>query len=129
MSLKSFFQSLKNVFWFGSVSEDLKKRSLSEAGEERDIFFISRNVQGCEEELAELTDWFDEFFEDPIVEVDDPGETEPYMLKHLKIETESGTFQLIYYENYELVLRGDRELVLEIQEPIAERLGVMFQRI
>ncbi|MBS3813568.1 hypothetical protein KGY64_07060 [Candidatus Bipolaricaulota bacterium] len=128
MSLKGFLQSLKNIFWFGSVSEDLKRKPLSETAE-RDIFFIARDVEGYEKELEDLSNWFEDLFDETHIQIDDPGETEPYMLKYMEIDTERGSFRIIYYENYELILRGDRELVLEVSDPIANQLDIDFQRI
>ncbi|GEM_PF-2046616 len=129
MSIQSFFQSIKNVFWFGSVSEDLKKKPLSKSKEERDIFFRSKDVVDYEESLQGLTDWFKEVLENPECKVNDRAETESYMRIHLKVTSDCGDFALVYYENDELILRGDRDIVPDILEPLSSQLDLDFNRI
>lgn len=129
MSMNSFFQSIKNVFWFGSVSEDLKKKPLSKSKEEREIFFRSQDVANYEESLEDLTNWFEEVVDNPECTVNDPAETESYMRLHLKVSSDDGDFSLVYYENDELILRGDRDLVPDILEPLSSQLDLDFNRI
>lgn len=128
MSLRSFFQSVKNVFWFGGVDEDLKKKPLSET-QDHDIFFISRDVEDYETRLEGMEDWFEELLDEPIIEINEPAETEPYMVTHIEVTAPEGEFRLIYYENDELIFRGEREIVLEMVDPISEKLDLEFQRV
>ena len=128
MSIKSFFQSLKNVFWTGSVSEDLKvDRDISV--EDHDIFFLSRDVENYEEKLKDLKPWIKERFENPTIKLNDPDSMEPYIELSLDIKTEEGSFRIVYYENNELVLRGDRKVTQELEPDLEERLSLEFQRV
>ena len=128
MSIKSFFQSLKNVFWTGSVSEDLKVDRDSSV-EDHDIFFLSRDVENYEEKLKDLKPWIKERFENPTIKLNDPDSMEPYIELSLDIKTEEGSFRIVYYENNELVLRGDRKVTQELEPDLEERLSLEFQRV
>ena len=48
---------------------------------------------------------------------------------NMDVKTMEGSFRLVYYDNYELVLRGDREVVEQIKDPISKRLDVEFERV
>jgi hypothetical protein len=128
MSVKSFFQSLKNVFWTGSVSEDLKVEA-SKSAESHDIFFLAREAVGYEEELKGLKTWIKEEFESPKIKLNDPDSMEPYIELSLDVRTEEGDFRLVYYENYELVLRGDRKVTQDIEPEVSSRLDLEFERV
>ncbi len=128
MGLKSFFQSLKGVFWFQSPSDDLEEE-VSPSRDTHDVFFRVKNVEDYEEELKSLKAWAKKDFEDPRIVLNDPDVIEDYIDLSLDFETALGDFRLVYYENDELVLRGDRELVPEVREEIEEKLDLNFKRI
>lgn len=128
MGLKSFFQSIKGVFWFNSGTDELIDRE-SASAEEHDVFFLARDVDDCEEEIKELRSWTHSFYEDPRIKLNDPDSMEPYIDVSLEVKTGEGDFHLIYYENDELVLRGDRGAVMEVREPISEELNLEFKRV
>lgn len=128
MSMKSFFQSLKNVFWFGSVPDDLKKKP-SQTTDVHDVFFQAQDVNDCEGDLKDLKPWIKEKFNEPKILLNDPESMESYIDLSLDVETQEGEFRLVYYENDELVLRGDGEVVLDLEEPIARKLGLDFKRV
>ena len=128
MSIKSFFSSLKNVFWTGSVSDDLK-REKSSANQDHDIFFLSRDVVDYEENIKALKPWIKEKFEAPQIKLNDPDSMEPYIELSLDIRTEEGDFRFVYYENYELILRGDRKVTLGIEQEVEDRLDLEFERV
>lgn len=127
MSLKSFFGSLKNVFWTGSVDEDLKRESIS--AEDYDIFFLAKDVVDYEEEIKGLKSWIKEKFENPQIKLNDPDSMEPYILLSLDVRTEEGDFRIVYYENYELVLRGDRKVTQDIEPEVGQELDLEFERV
>lgn len=128
MGLKSFFQSLKGVFWFQSPSDDLEE-DVSPSRDTHDVFFRVEKVEDYEEELKSLKAWAKKDFEDPRIVLNDPDVMEDYIDLSLDFETALGDFRLVYYENDELVLRGDREVVPEIREKIEEKLDLNFKRI
>lgn len=64
MGLKSFFQSLKGVFWFQSPSDDLEE-DVSPSRDTHDVFFRVEKVEDYEEELKSLKAWAKKDFEDP----------------------------------------------------------------
>jgi len=128
MGLKSFFQSLKGVFWFQSPSDDLEEE-VSPSRDTHDVFFRVEKVEDYEEELKSLKAWAKKDFEDPRIVLNDPDVIEDYIDLSLDFETDLGDFRLVYYENDELVLRGDRELVPEVREKIEEKLDLNFKRI
>jgi len=128
MGLKSFFQSLKGVFWFQSPSDDLEEE-VSPSRDTHDVFFRVEKVEDYEEELKSLKAWAKKDFEDPRIVLNDPDVIEDYIDLSLDFETDLGDFRLVYYENDELVLRGDRELVPEVREEIEEKLDLNFKRI
>jgi len=128
MGLKSFFQSLKGVFWFQSPSEDLDE-DVSPSRDTHDVFFRVEKAEAYEEELKSLKAWAKKDFEDPRIVLNDPDVIEDYIDLSLDFETSLGDFRLVYYENDELVLRGDRELVPEVREKIEEKLDLNFKRI
>lgn len=128
MSLKSFFKSLKNVFWMGSVSENLERRS-SSSTEDRDIFFIARDVVDYKDEIKDLKSWIKEEFEDPKISLNDPDSMEPYIELSLDVGTLEGNFRLVYYDNNELVLRGDRKITEDVEPEVANRLNLEFKRV
>ncbi len=127
MSLKSFFRSVKNVFWSGSIEEDLERQSGSR--EDHDIFFLVRGVEGYEEEIKDLKGWIKEEFENPRIKLNDPDSMEPYIELSLDVETEEGDFRLVYYENLELVLRGDRKVTEDIEPEVSQELDLEFERV
>lgn len=127
MSLKSFFRSLKNVFWSGSISEDFERKSSS--AEDHDIFFLAKDVVDYEKELKDLKSWIKEKFESPRIKLNDPDSMEPYIELNLDVETEEGDFRLVYYENYELVLRGDRKVTQDLEPEIGRELDLEFERV
>lgn len=127
MSLKSFFRSVKNVFWSGSIEEDLERQSSSR--EDHDIFFLVRDVEGYEEEIKDLKSWIKEEFENPRIKLNDPDSLEPYIELSLDVETEQGDFRLVYYENFELVLRGDRKVTEDIEPEVSQELDLEFERV
>lgn len=127
MSFKSFFGSLKNVFWTGSVDEDLKRESIS--AEDYDIFFLAKDVVDYEEEIKGLKSWIKEKFENPQIKLNDPDSMEPYILLSLDVRTEEGDFRIVYYENYELVLRGDRKVTQDIEPEVGQELDLEFERV
>ncbi|MBS3735665.1 MAG: hypothetical protein V5A87_05380 [Candidatus Bipolaricaulota bacterium] len=127
MSLKSFFRSFKNVFWSGSINEDLQRKSSS--AEDHDIFFLARDVVDYEEELKDLKSWIKDKFESPRIKLNDPDNMEPYIELNLDVETEEGDFRLVYYENYELVLRGDRKVTEDLEPEIGRELDVEFEQV
>ncbi|MBS3787502.1 hypothetical protein KGY79_04805 [Candidatus Bipolaricaulota bacterium] len=127
MGLKSFFRSLKNVFWIGSVDEDLKRESTS--AEDHDVFFLVRDVVDYKEEIKDLKPWIKEKFEDPRIKLNNPDSIEPYIELSLDVETEEGDFRLVYYENYELVLRGDRKVTEDLEPEIGRKLDLEFERV
>jgi len=128
MGLKSFFQSLKGVFWFQSPSDDLEEE-VSPSRDTHDVFFRVEKVEDYEEELKSLKAWAKKDFEEPRIVLNDPDVIEDYIDLSLDFETSLGDFRLVYYENDELVLRGDRELVPEVREKIEEKLDLNFKRI
>jgi len=128
MSIKSFFSSLKNVFWTGSVADDLK-REKSSSNQDHDIFFLARDVVDYEENIKALKSWIKEKFESPQIKLNDPDSMEPYIELSLDVRTEEGDFRLVYYENYELVLRGDRKVTLDIEQEVGDRLDLEFERV
>ena len=128
MGLNSFLQSLKGVFWFNSGTDDLIDRE-SASAEEHDVFFVARGVVDCEEAIKELRSWAHSFYENPRIKLNDPDSMEPYIDVSLEVKSEEGDFHLIYYENDELVLRGDRGAVMEVTDPISEELNVEFKRV
>jgi len=128
MSIKSFFSSLKNVFWTGSVADDLK-REKSSSDQDHDIFFLARDVVDYEENIKALKSWIKEKFESPQIKLNDPDSMEPYIELSLDVRTEEGDFRLVYYENYELVLRGDRKVTLDIEQEVGDRLDLEFERV
>ncbi len=128
MGLKSFFHSLKGVFWFQSPSDDLEE-DVSPSKNNHDVFYRVENVEGYEEVLKSLKSWAKEDFEDPRIVLNDPDVMEDYIDLSLDFETALGDFRLVYYENDELVLRGDREVVPEVREKIEEKLDLNFKRI
>jgi hypothetical protein len=128
MSVKSFFQSLKNVFWTGSVSEDLKVKG-SGSTESHDIFFLARDAVGYEEELKGLKSWIKGEFDGPRIKLNDPDSMEPYIELSLDVRTEDGDFRLVYYENNEIVLRGDRKVTQDVEPEISSRLDLEFERV
>lgn len=127
MSLKSFFRSVKNVFWSGSIEEDLERQSSSR--EDHDIFFLVRGVEGYEEEIKDLKGWIKEEFENPRIKLNDPDSMEPYIELSLDVETKEGDFRLVYYENLELVLRGDRKVTEDIEPEVSQELDLEFERV
>lgn len=127
MSLKSFFRSFKNVFWFSSINEDLKRESSSV--EDHDIFFLARDVVDYEGELKDLKSWIKEKFESPRIKLNDPDYMEPYIELNLEVKTEEGDFRLVYYENYELILRGDRKVTGDLAPEIGRELDLEFERV
>lgn len=128
MSMKSFFQSLKNVFWFGSVPDDLEKKP-SHTADEHDVFFQAQNVSDYEDDLKDLKSWIKEKFNEPKIVLNDPESMERYIDLSLDVGTQEGEFRLVYYENDELILRGDGEVVLDLEEPIGRKLGLDFKRV
>ncbi|MFB6290748.1 MAG: hypothetical protein ABEJ25_03350 [Candidatus Bipolaricaulia bacterium] len=128
MSLKSFFQSIKNVFMPGSVPDDLKIDT-TDSAEEHDIFFLARDAVDYEENLKDQKSWIKEEFENPGIKLNDPESMEPYIVLSLDVKTEKGDFRLVYYENNELVLRGGREVTREIEPEIGQRLDLDFDRV
>lgn len=128
MSMKSFFQSLKNVFWFGSPPDDLRNEP-SETATDHDVFFRAENVVDCAGDLKNLKSWIKEKFSEPKIVLNDPESMEKYIDLSLDVKTQEGQFRLVYYENDELVLRGDREVVLELEEPIERKLELDFRRV
>lgn len=128
MSIKSFFKSLKGIFWFNTDTDELVRRDTSSA-DEHDVFFVARDVPGCEGELKELRSWVHSNFEEPHIKLNDPESKEAYMDLALDVETRGGDFHLFYYENDELVLRGDRGVVMEVKGPISEELELEFERV
>ena len=128
MSIKSFFSSIKNVFWTGSVSEDLIRDS-SSADADHDIFFLARDVVDYEDDIKQIKPWIKEEFERPEIKLNDPDSMEPYIELSLDVRTEEGDFRLVYYENDELVLRGDRGLTEIIEPDISNELDLQFERV
>lgn len=128
MSAKSFFESLKNVFWFRSVSDDLKEEATPSPGT-YDVFFKVEDVVDLENDLKGLKPWVKEEFEDPKIKLNDPDVMEDYIDLSLDVETAEGDFRLVYYENDELILRGDRELVPDIEGKIGNQLELEFKRV
>lgn len=128
MSINSFFKSLKNVFWTGSVADDLERKKSSSV-EDHDIFFLVRDAEDREEKIKALKPWIKEKFEYPKIKLNDPDSMEPYIYLSLDVRTEEGDFRLVYYENYELVLRGDRKVTMDIQQEIGNRLDLEFERV
>ncbi len=128
MSLKSFFQSLKGIFWFNTDTDELVSRD-SASADEHDVFFVARDVQGYEDELKGLRSWVHDNFEEPHIKLNDPDSKETYMDLTLDVETLRGDFHLFYYENDELVLRGDRGIIMDVRDPISEELELEFERV
>ncbi len=128
MRINSFFKSLKNVFWTGSVSEDLKRKKSSSA-DDHDIFFLARDVVDYEEKIKALKPWVKEEFEYPKIKLNDLDSMEPYIDLSLDVRTEEGDFRLVYYDNYELVLKGDRIVTMDIQQEIGDKLDLEFERV
>lgn len=128
MGLKSFFQSLKGVFWFQSPSDDLEE-DVSPSKDTHDVFYRVENVEGYEEELKLLKSWVKEDFKDPRIVLNDPEVMEDYIDLSLDFETALGDFRLVYYGNDELILRGDRELVPDIKGTIEQELELNFERV
>lgn len=128
MSAKSFFESLKNVFWFRSVSDDLKEEA-TPSPDTYDVFFKVEDVVDLENDLKGLKPWVKEEFEDPKIKLNDPDVMEDYIDLSLDVETAEGDFRLVYYENDELILRGDRELVPDIEGKIGNQLELEFKRV
>lgn len=128
MSMKSFFQSLKNVFWFGSPPDDLTKKP-SQSAEDHDVFFQAQQVVDCKGDLKDLKPWIKDKFDQPKISLNDPDSMERYIDLSLDVKTQEGEFRLVYYENNELVLRGDREIVLDLERPIGQKLEVEFKRV
>jgi hypothetical protein len=128
MGLKSFFQSLKGAFWFQSPSDDLEEE-VSPSKDTHDVFYRVENVEEYEEELKSLKSWAKEDFEDPRIVLNDPDVMEDYIDLSLDFETSLGDFRIVYYENDELILRGDRELVPEVKGTIEQELELNFERV
>lgn len=128
MGLKSFFQSLKGVFWFQSPSDD-SEEDVSPSKDTHDVFYRVENVEGYEEELKLLKSWVKEDFKDPRIVLNDPEVMEDYIDLSLDFETALGDFRLVYYGNDELILRGDRELVPDIKGTIEQELELNFERV
>ncbi|MCF7891104.1 hypothetical protein K9M78_07800 [Candidatus Bipolaricaulota bacterium] len=127
MSIKGFFSSLKNVFWSGSISEDFERESSSE--EDHDVFFLAKDVVDYEGEIKDLKSWIKEKFDSPRIKLNDPESMEPYIVLNLDVRTEEGDFRLVYYENYELVLRGDRKVTQNLEPEIGRLLDLDFERV
>ncbi len=128
MSKNSFFQSLKNVFWFQSASDDRHEDPIPST-DTYDVFFKVDEAPNYENELKELKPWIKEEFEDPKIVLNDPDVMEEYIDLSLDVETKDGDFRLVYYENDELILRGDRELVPDIEDSVEKQLELEFERV
>ena len=128
MSFKSFFKSLKSVFWIGSPSKDLEREKPSSA-EDHDIFFMVRDIENRKEKIKKLKEWIKEEFESPEISINDPESMEPYIKLSLDVKTQEGSFRLVYYENNELILRGDRFITQEIEPEVSGKLDLEFKRV
>ncbi len=101
----------------------------SETVEEHDVFFLVRDAVDYEDRVKNLRSWIEGYFEEARVLLNDPDSMEPYIDLTLDVETEEGEFRLVYYENDELVLRGDRKVVEEIRDPVSRELDLNFRRV
>lgn len=127
MGLKSLFRSFKNAFWFRSISEDLEEQSATP--DEYDVFYKVDDAGDVEDDLKGLKPWIKQEFDDPEIVLNDPDVMEDYIVLSLDVETPEGKFRLVYYENDELILRGDRVLVPDLEEPVGRKLGLEFKRV
>lgn len=118
------------MFWFGSASDiDHLDPRESKDYTPRDVFYVNEEASNYEERIRALLPYLEDKFEDPEITENDVAEMEKYMVLHLEVETVEGDFKLIYYENDELVLRGDEALVNDLKQPLEKRLNLDLHRV
>lgn len=128
--MKNFLQSLKNVFWFGGTSVDVEEKRKKRHEELRvEVFYKNDGVKDYSERIRALEPFMKDYFEEPEITYNDVDVMESYIQLSMDVKTMEGTFRLVYYDNEELVLRGDREVVEEIKDPICKRLDIDLKRV
>ena len=126
--MSGFLNSLKGMFWFRSP-KDLNQDKKENLAEEADIFYACDDASNYAERIKALSSFFEDRFEEPDIEINDVSVMEPYIDLNIEVITMEGKFRLVYYENDELVLRGDPEVVEEIKDPISKRLDLSLKRV
>ncbi len=128
--MKNFLKSLKNVFWFGGSSVDVdKKRKQKNEKLRVEVFYKADDLSDYSERIRALEPFVEDHFEEPEVTFDDVDVMESYIKTSMDVKTREGSFRLVYYDNDELVLRGDEGVVEEVKDPICERLDVDLRRV
>lgn len=127
--MKGLLNSLRDVFWFGSSSNSELLQESQQEGSDRDVFYLCEETEGVESRLERLVPFFEGFFGDAEVEVNDAEWAKDYVNLTILATMPAGDLRLVFYDNGELVLRGERELVEETLEPIEDRLDVSFERV
>jgi len=128
--MSRFLEQLKDMFWFTSPKKAGEKEESDDSPQlQNKIFYMNSDAEGYEEQVRALSDYIKNQFEEPSIEFNDPGKRQSYMSLLMEVKTAEGTFQLVCYNNGELVLRGDRGLVERLREPIQERLGLELRRV
>lgn len=127
--MSGLMKSIKNLFWF-SPPDDLENEShQGETMEDHDAFYLAEDAQDYEERLRAIVSYFDQELQDPDITVEESAALDSYMKLSVEVDCKQGELRLVYYDNDELILRGEPELVSELIEPVQQRLVLAFRRV
>ena len=129
IKMKGLLSSLKGMFWFGAPDDLDDKKEKKASRENKDVFYLTEDAKNYEERIKALSSYFEDEFDSPEITINDPSAMEKYIDLNLELRTARGKLRLVYYENDELIIRGDQDLVSEMKEPIGKRLDLKFKRV